>query len=1046
MNSENKKYWKGLEELSSEASFEQNADREFPEYLPINENKRDVNSEDKGPSRRDFLKMMGFGISAATLAACEAPVRKAIPYLNKPVEIDPGVANYYASTYVNGGDYCSVLVKTREGRPIKVDGNIESAITQGGTNAQVQSSVLSLYDQQRFEKAKIKNVNTEWAKLDQEVKASLSEISATNGKIAIVSRTVLSPSTKATIEIFKAKYPSAEHISYDAVSLNAIPVANEKSFGKAITPSYDFSKAEVIVSFDADFMTDWISPIQFSNQYAKTRKIDPQRPVMSRHYQFESILSLAGSSADYRSPIKTSEQGVAITQLYNALAKYAGIPSIKTKSNKIQNIDRAARDLWKARGRTLVVSGSNDPNVQIVINAINELLGNYGTTIDLDTPVNFRQGNDEQMATFAKDIKSGKVAAAIFLDCNPVYDYAGGDAIAAGLSHKNLKLSISTSDRKDETSSIVTYNAPNQHFLEQWNDAEPVKGSYSLTQPAITPVFDSRNTGESLLVWAGNDKTYYDFLRSYWKKNLFPKQSAELDFDRFWDSALYTGVFALANTKGLGVYKSNADVNLAANAINKSYKAGDGFELAIYQNFSILDGAQANNPWLQELPEAISKVTWENYLAVSLADAKEFGFTMKEEKTNLANVTVGNKTVKIPVVIQPGQTKGTVSIALGYGRRTAGPVADGVGTDAYALISSLNGFQNRNITGVKIEAVKGETYSIARTQTHQTVMGRTNVVQETTFGEYRKDPASGREYPHVSGMNGTVKPSAISLWKGHKYENHHWGLAIDLTACNGCGTCVVSCNAENNVPVVGKQEVINRREMHWLRIDRYYSSPSDAVSHHDMEEAAENPEVTFMPMMCQQCNNAPCETVCPVAATTHSSEGLNQMTYNRCIGTRYCANNCPYKVRRFNWFKYFENNEQFPENTSMNNNLGKMVLNPDVTVRSRGVMEKCSFCVQNIQAGKLKAKKEGRSMVDGDAKSACSAACSAGALVFGDMNDSESKISKLLKLQKDVHKEKVQDITIGEPRVYTALEEINVLPNVFYMTKIRNKDKQKTKA
>ncbi|MCG8475898.1 MAG: TAT-variant-translocated molybdopterin oxidoreductase [Cytophagales bacterium] len=1036
-----KQYWKGLEELNREPEFEQHAHSEFPEYLPVNLNKRE-GGNDSGTSRRDFLKMMGFGISAATLAACEAPVRKAIPYLNKPVEIDPGVANFYASSYINGGDYASVVVKTREGRPIKIEGNKESSITMGGTSAQQQASVLSLYDQQRYDAPRIAGKKAEWQQLDEEVLGALKRIAAEGGRLAVVSKTVLSPSMRAAVAAFQAKNFNTDHIIYDAVSVSAIPAANEKSFGRAVIPSYDFSKADVIVSFDADFMNNWISPVQFSAQYAKTRKLIDGNKEMSRHYQFESNLSLTGGNADYRSPIKPSEQGLAVAQLYNELARLAGEQSLAAKTN-IEHVSRAAKDLWLARGKSLVVSGSNDVNVQILVNAINSMLDNYGRTINLDVPLKTRQGDDKAMAGFAAGLKSGKYAGVIFLGANPVYDYVKGADIAKGI--KKTKLTVSTSDRRDETSELVNYVAPDHHFLEQWNDAEPVEGFFSLAQPTISPIFNTRQAGESLLAWAENNISYYDFVKSCWKKNLFPMQSSQLLFDSFWDESLYSGVFEPGKGKtsaGKAVFAG--DVNEAASGIAKTYKTTGEYEVALYAGFAVGDGSQANNPFLQELPDPISKVTWDNYAAVSVEDAHKFGFSMKEENTNMVNVTISGKTYELPVVIQPGQAKGTVGIALGYGRRSGGKVAEKVGLDLYPAVGSLEGYQNLSVTkGVKVEPSE-KSCRIARTQTHQTVMGRTNVVQEATLSEYQKDPFAGREFPHISGMDGTLSPTTVSLWKGHKYEDHHWGLAIDLTACNGCSSCVVSCNVENNIPAVGKEEVMKRREMTWLRIDRYYSSDGKAGDFEAMEQAAANPEVTFMPMMCQQCNNAPCETVCPVAATTHSTEGLNQMTYNRCIGTRYCANNCPYKVRRFNWFKYFDNNDSFPDNLSQNNELGKMVLNPDVTVRSRGVMEKCSFCVQRIQAGKLEARKDGRKMNDGDVDVACAASCSAGALVFGDMNNPESRISKMLKLKKsDNVNVKVE---AKEPRAYHSLEEINVQPNVYYLTKIRNKDSKGSNA
>jgi len=490
---------------------------------------------------------------------------------------------------------------------------------------------------------------------------------------------------------------------------------------------------------------------------------------------------------------------------------------------------------------------------------------------------------------------------------------------------------------------------------------------------------------------------------------------------------------------GTGITAVNS-ISGAAAAVAKSYPADNsGLELAIYQKVGIGNGTFANNPWLQEMADPITKATWDNYITVSQRWANEQGQKMYEGATTTARLTANGKTITVPVLIQPGQADGTIGLALGYGRTHAGRVANGVGVNAYELLDISNGFTNFDITqGVSLE-LTGDSYRIAQTQTHQTYMGRGSVVQEATLEEYRENPSAGRYNPKIYKEGEFVKPSQISLWSGHKYSQHHWGMTIDMNSCIGCGTCTVACYAENNIAVVGKEEVLNRREMAWIRIDRYYSSPEGAETNKELEHAADNPEVTFQPMTCQHCNNAPCETVCPVLATTHSSEGLNQMTYNRCIGTRYCANNCPYKVRRFNWFKYHDNKEFAGVNVSQNNDLGKMVLNPDVTVRSRGVIEKCSLCVQRIQAGKLAAKRENRKVIDGEINTACAEACPTDAIVFGDMLDPNSRITQQLKITEDnLSFNKV----VNEERAYHVLEEINTSPNVWYFTKIRNKDKK----
>ncbi|TDK49558.1 TAT-variant-translocated molybdopterin oxidoreductase [Algoriphagus formosus] len=1024
MKETKKTYWKGLEQLSNDPEFVKNADREFPE-LPS------MISEDGNASRRDFLKMMGFSLAAASLAACEAPVRKAIPYVNKPVDINPSIPNYYASTFASGGDYASIVVKTREGRPIKIDGNKLSPINNGKVNAIVEASVLSLYDKERLTGPYLAGEKTDWASLDAEVKSKVSSA----GNVKIVSNTVLSPSTLKALDLFSESVGGAEVIMYDPLSNYGIAKASESMYGQAVVPSYSFDKAKTIVSFGADFLGTWISPIEFAGQYAKTRKISKERPEMSRHYQFESNLSLTGANADYRSPIKASQSGLAVLALYNMLARKAGATTVSAPAVEVANLEKAANDLWASKGASLVVSGSNDPNVQTVIHAINELLGNNGTTVDFSTPVHFRKGDDAKMNQFITDLNAGRVGAVIFHNCNPVYDHPRGAELAEGIS--KARFSLATNMTMDETASLVGALAPDHHFLEAWNDFEPKPGHYSLSQPTISPLFDTRQSQESLLVWAGETTNYYDFLRNNWETGLYTQVATLDSFQTFWDKSLYNGVLALER-EGIP-FSPIGDVTEAATAVARTYSADNsGAELIVYPKVAIGNGTFANNPWLQETPDPITKATWDNYLTVSQKWASDNGVTMIEENTRKASVTINGKKITVPILIQPGQAEGTFGLALGYGRTKAGRVANGVGVNAYELLDASAGFVNFDITsGVAVE-VTGDSYKIARTQTHQTFMARENVIQEATLSEYKQDASAGRYKPEIYKEGEFIKPSKISLWKGHQYSQHHWGLAIDMNSCIGCSACSVACQVENNVAVVGKEEVLNRREMAWIRIDRYYSSDAAADDLSGLEKASENPEVTFQPMMCQQCNNAPCETVCPVAATTHSSEGLNQMTYNRCIGTRYCANNCPYKVRRFNWFKYHDNTQFAGVNVAQNDDLGKMVLNPDVTVRVRGVMEKCSMCVQRIQAGKLEAKREKRKVKDGDINVACATACPTDALVFGDMNDPESRVSKLLKIEENSTSALKE---VNEERAYHVLEEINVSPNVWYFTKIRNKDK-----
>lgn len=1058
MNTENKKiYWKGIEQLTNDTDFVRNNEKEFPESLTIKDSFGDNTDADGGATRRDFLKMMGFSLAAVSLAACETPVKKAIPYLNKPEDITPGVPNYYATTFLDGGEAWPVVVKTREGRPIAVEGNGLSAITQGGTNARVQASVLSLYDFDKAQKPMKAGQESDWATVDSDISGALNQIAASGKAVRVVSYTLPSPSTKAVIGEFLSKFGEAgQHVVYDPISFSAISEAHQLTAGKHVLPSYDFSKAEVIVSVAADFLGGWVADVEHSKQYAHTRKVTHENPVMSQHYQFESLMSLTGANADYRTPVKPSQLGLVVAKLHNLIARATGGESVSAADVDVPHVEKAAQKLLAAKGKSLVVSGLNDVAVQVLVNRINEMLENYGSTLTTDRPSFSKMGNDKAMDAFVADLTAGRVGAVIFYNCNPVYDHAAGAQIAAAL--QNVQLSVSTADRLNETASGCQYLCPDSHYLEAWGDVELKNGSFALLQPTISKIFDTRQVQESLMAWSGKQINFHDYVKAFWKANLFPLQSTETVFEKFWHRSLHNGVFEVASTESYRSTllpttseSSSVDLSSVSRDLASKYAADkNGLELFVYSSM-IGNGAQANNPILQETPDPISKVCWGNYISVPQKLAAELGLKKVETKSSVVKLTVNGVSVELPVIIQPGQANGTIGIKLGYGRTKGGKSAvEAAGFNAFALMATNGQARNIVLEGVSVEAAS-RMEDVAQTQTHQTFMGRETIIQETTLSEYKVDKEAGRYKPKIATYYGPEKPGDISAWDIKKdgfqrgktpervpgswlermglkadlfdYKTHHWGMAIDLNSCTGCSACMVACSVENNVPVVGKQEVVRRREMHWIRIDRYYSS-SGAESLDELEQAAENPEVVFQPMMCQHCNNAPCETVCPVAATTHSSEGLNQMTYNRCVGTKYCANNCPYKVRRFNWFKYHDNKEF---DYHMNNALGKMVLNPDVTVRSRGVMEKCSMCVQRIQAGKLKAKSEDRKVIDGEIVTACASACPTNAITFGDFNDQSGELRKLM--EKEL-----------EGRAYNVLEEINVSPNIWYLTKVRNKD------
>ncbi|TZF85537.1 4Fe-4S dicluster domain-containing protein (plasmid) [Pedobacter sp. BS3] len=997
----NKKYWKGLEELHQTPEFVESNKNEFAEELPIEKVLSEGGLNTVTP-RRDFLKALGFGLGAVSLAACQrTPVHKSIPYLVKPEEVIPGIPNYYVSSYKGQ----SILVKTREGRPIKIEGNPSGLLGNGGTDAQAQASVLDLYDVSKLQDPQLNGSKATWDKVDSFVKGELSKVQAGGKKIRIISSTVNSPSTKAVIADFTAQYPNTKHINIDAVSYTGIIKANENSFGKAVLPRYRFDKADVIVSFGADFLGTWITPEEYTKQYVSNRNAKSlANKKMSRHIQFETGMSLTGTNADSRVPVKPSEQGLALIALYNAVTGTV-LPGTQPLANTVADkvVKLAAKELVNAKGRALVVSGSNDVSIQILVNAINAALGSYGATIDLDNPSYQYAGNDAEFAEFINEMSRGEVGAVFFLDTNPAYDYFDSKAFTEAL--KKVDLRVSFADREDETASLCNVIAINHNYLESWGDENAFEGYYTVVQPAINPVYNSRQAEESLLTWADAPvKDYYQYVRNNWERTVLAQTG------QTWRGLLQKG-FIYTGEKPAGAYSFNLSLAAVVSTIvSQSKELAKDIELHVYEGSAIRDGRYANNAYLQELPDPVSKVTWDNYAAIAPKYAEKLGlsqFDLIEIKDSKGYSVV------LPVLIQPGQAQGTVSIALGYGRTKAGKAGNGVGQNAYPFTSLVNG--TKRYTSTVTFNKTGDTHELAQTQTHHSIEGR-NVIRETTFKEYLKNPAAG------SGKRTDTKE--FDLWYDYEKPGQNWVMAIDLNACTGCGACIVACNVENNIPVVGRDEVRRRREMHWIRIDRYYSFEEDGKSVTEEGEIArmenlDNVKVVHQPMLCQHCDHAPCETVCPVLATVHSSDGLNYMAYNRCVGTRYCANNCPYKVRRFNWFNYW-NDSRF--DNYLNNEFTQLLLNPDVTPRSRGVMEKCSMCIQRIQAGKLQAKMDKRVLKDGDIKMACQQACTAGAIIFGDLNDPESEVAKALKSE----------------RTYYVLEEIGTQPGIGYQVKVRN--------
>ena len=1027
------KYWQSFGEVKSGEEFRQQQQDEFREELPFEEVEGGL-ADAKAP-RRDFLKYLGFSTAAATLAAsCEIPVKKVIPYANKPENLIPGVAQYYATTFVQEGDVVPVLAKVRDGRPIKIEGNkLEgSAFAQGGTSARVQASVLDLYDMHRLRYPQQKKGDNfeEVPTYEQLDKLIGEQMKVAGGSTVLLTSTLNSPSTQAIIN----GYGGLKHVQYDAVSYSGMLLANEAcGFGRQL-PSYDFASADVIVSLGADFLGSWLSPVEFAKAYSAGRKIDAANPRMSKHYQFEGFLSLTGASADERFVHRPSQTGAVAVALLSALN--GGAVSLSDAALKA-GVEKVAADLNKNKGKGLVVCGSNDKNVQVVVNAINQAIGAFGSSIDWKRPVNYRKGIDADMTALVESMEAGQVGTLMIYGANPVYNYHDAARFTAAL--KKVKVTISFNERMDETTEHCQFIAPSHHYLESWGDANPKANVICFQQPTIHPLFKTRPFQTSLLKWSGNDTDYDVYFKNYWNG----QPGGEAAFNEGLQNGLREEA---AEGKGPGNY-SAAALASATTAI-QGYKAVTGIEVALYQKASIGSGVGATNPWLQELPDGISKATWDNYALMSMPMAKELlGLDLMHGSEKAINnyefypqkpvvkITLGKKEIELPVLIVPGMQSNTIAIAVGYGRgEKLGKTAAGVGQNAY-VFTSYDG-STVSYQGVVTVADAGRQHKVATTQIHGTYDDRTEVVRETTLATLVKYPNNISDYrKHLEETYGKGTDTTDFRKNGTLYGEHaqpgiKWGMNIDMNACYGCGSCVVACHAENNVPVVGKSEVLRYHDMHWLRIDRYFVS--DATNPDQLKG------VVFQPMMCQHCDNAPCENVCPVAATNHSAEGVNQMTYNRCIGTRYCANNCPFKVRRFNWADY-TGADSFPNNRDqqmvgkldpvveqMNDDLTRMVLNPDVTVRSRGVIEKCSFCFQRLQAAKLEAKKQDRPLADGDAKTACQTACSANAIVFGNVRDKESEIAQVR--------------ANNASRSYYVLEQLHVLPNVSYLAKVRNTD------
>ncbi|MGB6154251.1 MAG: TAT-variant-translocated molybdopterin oxidoreductase, partial [Pricia sp.] len=953
-----KKYWKSEAELNpNDSMVEALKQNEFTEAIPVDDFLGDKeNLSDTSTNRRDFLKYVGFSTAAAAMAACEGPVIKSIPYVVQPENIVPGVANYFATTIANGFDFSSILIKTREGRPIKVENNTEAKVG-ASANARVHASVLSLYDSTRLQGPLANGEPIEWSALDAAVKSKLGSLGNSGQQVAVLTQTYASPSTQRLMGDLKAAYGNVNHVTYDAISEDAALTAYEGKYGERALADYNFEEAELIVSFGADFLGDWQGG-GYDSGYAKGRI--PKEGKMSRHIQFEANMSLSGANADKRVPLTPMLQKVALAQLY---AKLNGTNVGGELDENVQRtIDNVANQIRQNKSGAVVVTGLDDVNAQTVVLAINEMLASKA--FDPAAPRYVRQGNATAVNTLISDMKAGKVGALIMDGVNPMYTLPNAADFKEGIEKVGLSVVFSTN--WNETTEVAQYTAASNHYLESWGDVEIKKGHFSLMQPTIRELFDTRQFQSAVLNWLGKGTSYYDYIKETWTSSILKGSD--------WNRALHDGVYPYSEDTGAimapilstmtGDLKENLEIPQVdaidtetadpentvaevaasqedkeqtdasvrpetvsstipiATAVNSLTNAtsGGGMELVLYSKTGMGDGQQANNPWLQEFPDPITRVSWDNYVTVSKADAERLGLENNHVANggldgSYANITVNGTTVKnVPVIIQPGQANGSMGLSFGYGKKVGMKSEMQTGVNAYLLYENFKSTQSATI-----EKAAGN-HEFACIQLHKTLMGRNDIIKETTLEIFNtKDHGDWNHIPQVSLDHQEVPATSVDLWDSFDRSiGHHFNMSIDLNACTGCGACVIACHAENNVPVVGKQEVRRSRDMHWLRIDRYYSSEDtfedDITKKENMdglfgdngslggfgelEDPASNPQVVFQPVMCQHCNHAPCETVCPVAATSHSRQGQNQMAYNRCVGTRYCANNCPYKVRR----------------------------------------------------------------------------------------------------------------------------------------------------
>ncbi len=963
-------YWRSLEELANTEGFQEYLHREFPDQA----------SELTDPvGRRQFLRLMGASLALAGVSACtKQPAEAIVPYVRAPEEIIPGKPLYFASAFSLGGVATGVLVESHMGRPTKIEGNPAHPGSLGATDLFAQAAILGLYDPERSQTLTHQgDIRTHSAFVDALRKVVEVQKARQGAGLRILTETVTSPTLARQLAELLAAFPAAKWHQYEAAGRHMVRAGATLAFGATVDTRYAFDQARVIVSLDADFLGTMPGAVRYIRDFSSGRRVRGTSGTMSRFYAIESTATGTGSKADHRLPVRPTD----VERCARALAAAVGVPgasAAQTLESWQGFLQAAAADLNAHKGACVVVAGEHQPPaVHALAHAMNQALGNVGATVIYTEPIEANPVDQvAALRELVSDMESGAAGVVLILGGNPVYDAPADVPFARALG--KVPFSVHLSLYADETSARCQWHVPEAHVLEAWSDTRAFDGTASIVQPLIAPLYGGKSAHDLLSLVAGHGtRSGYDTVRDTWKA--FAARTGIADFESFWRAAVHDGVVA-------GTAAAPRPVTLVdvAAAIGPASTPGSALELAIRPDPTVYDGRFANNGWLQETPKPFTKLVWDNSVQLGPATAATLGVA----NDDVVTVTAGGRSIEGPVFIVPGQPDATVAVHLGYGRTRVGRVGNGVGFDVSPL---RTGAALWAATGVTV-AKTGRRHALAATVLHHNMEGRA-IVRSAPLEVFTQDPSVIRKAEFEP-------PSTLTMYKPHEYTGYAWGMAIDINACVGCNACSVACQAENNVPVVGKDQVARGREMHWLRVDTYYTG------------APGNPEAYHQPVMCQHCENAPCEVVCPVAATVHSEEGLNDMVYNRCVGTRYCANNCPYKVRRFNFLLY-----QDWESKSL-----KLSRNPDVTVRSRGVMEKCTYCVQRITEAKITSQKEDRTVRDGEIVTACQQVCPAEAIVFGDINDPDSRVAKLRQ----------------EALSYSLLGELNTRPRTTYLAALKN--------